>query len=393
MFLIREAKLDDSDMLFKLARTSHFVNLPPNKDIIEQKIVHARQCFRHLAATQRKKHRRTTEAFEGPIFMFSAEDPDSGHCLGTSMIISRMGSSDHPNVAFRLEKREFFSDDLHIGTSTQVLVLNLDTTGPTEIGGLILTPGYRRHAARIGKQLSLIRFHFIGLHRSLFGPKLLAEMMAPIEADGSSPFWEYVGRRFINLTYEEAYRASQKTRDFMLNLLPRDPIYVSLLPPEARRVIGAVGPDTIAARRLIEQMGFRYNGNVDPFDGGPHLDVRTDSVEMVQRTRFAQFVGSCAPSKAKLEGFVSVLTDGGLFRAVHTPYAEKSAGGDVLLPKPAIEALRLDRGETLGVTPASLESPPRPEDLEDTVAIAARRGGGVTKKTRSRKKTTKARSA
>ena len=390
MFLIREAKLDDSDMLFKLARTSHFVNLPPAKDIIESKIVHARQSMRHLASQQRKRKRRPSEAFDGPLFMFCAEDPESGHCLGTSMIISRMGSQTHPNVAFRLEKEEFFSDDLHIGTSTQTLILSLDTSGPTEVGGLILTPGYRRHPARIGKQLSLIRFHFIGLHRSLFGPKLLAEMMAPIDDRGNSPFWEYLGRRFINLTYEEAYRASQRTRDFMLNLLPRDPIYVSLLPPEARRVIGAVGPDTVPARRLIESLGFRYNGNIDPFDGGPHLDAKTDSIDMVKRSRFSRFAGVTPVSKSKQQGFVSVLSADGLFRAVHTKYAEREGDESVMLPKAAVEALRLEGEETIGVTPLSLSSPSRVVAEGGEMHRSPNKASLNGSKKRSKKNTTKA---
>lgn len=357
MFLIREAQPDDADMLLKLAKTSHFVNLPPAKDIIEDKIAKSRESLEHLAGRQRSRHRRTTDAFDGPIFMFSIEDTETGHCLGTSMVISRMGGPGHPNVAFKLDKRDFFSSELHIGTSTQTIQLELDESGPTEIGGLILSPAFRRHPSRVGKQLSMVRFHFIGLHRSLFAPKLLAEMMAPITADGHSPFWEYVGRRFINLTYEEAYRFSQRSRDFMFELLPREPIYISLLPPEARRVIGAVGPDTIPAVKLLESLGFTYNGKIDPFDGGPHLEAPTNAVPLVRDSALTNFAGTCSATRAKHHGFVSHLSADGRFRALHTSYASIPDGG-ICLPKPAAETLLLDQGDPIGVTPYDLAAPP-----------------------------------
>ncbi|MEM1164911.1 MAG: arginine N-succinyltransferase [Planctomycetota bacterium] len=382
MFLFRQPQLDDADMLFKLARTSHFVNLPPAKDIIEEKIVHSRQSFRALASEQRRTHRRPKAAFTGPLYMFCVEDTETGHCLGVSMVIARMGGPGHPNVSFRVDKREFFSEELHIGSSTQVLELDLDESGPTEVGGLILSPAFRRHPARVGKQLSLLRFHFIGIHRSMFAGRLLAEMMAPIDADGNSPFWEYVGRRFINLTYEEAYRFSQRSRDFMFELMPREPLYVSLLPPEARRVIGAVGPDTVPARRLLEALGFAANGCVDIFDGGPHLDVKTDDVPLVKDSALVEYAGTIAASKAKSSGFVSHLTTDGDFRALHTPFTRSA--GKVRVPKAAAEALVLETGDLVGVTGCSLSSP------SGAAASRSRSGGGrkVSKPTTSRTKNT-----
>jgi hypothetical protein len=45
MFTIRRAKVDDADTLLKLARMVHFINLPPDKEIIVQKIIHSRNSF------------------------------------------------------------------------------------------------------------------------------------------------------------------------------------------------------------------------------------------------------------------------------------------------------------------------------------------------------------
>ncbi|MEE8466571.1 MAG: arginine N-succinyltransferase, partial [Dehalococcoidia bacterium] len=48
------------------------------------------------------------------------------------------------------------------------LQLVADESGPTEIGGLILSPAYRGHKAKLGSLLSVVRFHFMGLHPEWF---------------------------------------------------------------------------------------------------------------------------------------------------------------------------------------------------------------------------------
>src|SRR5690606_10809340 len=135
-------------------------------------------------------------------------------------------------------KREFFSKSLQTGTSHIVARLHADESGPTEIGGLILQPASRGH--RLGRFLSLVRFHLMGLHREMFADRVLAEMMAPITLDGRNMLWEYLGRRFIPLSYTEADMHCQRSREFISALLPQEDIYLSLLPPEARDVVGRV---------------------------------------------------------------------------------------------------------------------------------------------------------
>jgi arginine N-succinyltransferase len=55
-----------------------------------------------------------------------------------------------------------------------------------------------------------------------------------------------------------------------------------VLPIEAQRVIGEVGPQTKGVERLLERIGFRYCERVDPFDGGPHFLANTDEITLVQ---------------------------------------------------------------------------------------------------------------
>lgn len=360
MYLIRRAKLDDVGTLLKLARMVYFINLPPEKDIIAEKIRRSQSSFAAAGAgTPIEKllgHAGAAgsgaASAKSPVFMFCIEDSETGNCLGTSSIISRMGGPGHPNLSLQLRVREFFSRDLQQGVKHTTAQLHLDESGPTEIGGLILQPSMRGHAKRIGKQISIVRFHFMGLYRGYFSESVIAEMMGPITPDGHNTLWEYLGRRFINLTYAEADKFCQYSREFMTSLLPRDEIYLTLLPPEARALIGQVGADTLPARRMLEELGFRNYDKVDPFDGGPQLECRTDEIPLVKHTRRIEFAGTCSNAAAKQQGFVSVMHDEGDFRALHTVCA---VSGDTLkLPKDAAEALGVSGGATLGFTPLKL---------------------------------------
>jgi arginine N-succinyltransferase len=282
--------------------------------------------------------------------MFVLEDGDSGTPLGTCQIVSRMGGPGQPNLSYQLTRKEMFSSDLQVGTTHVVAKLHLDESAPTEVGGLILQPSMRSHRQRLGRFLSYIRFHFIGLYPELFADRVLAEMMAPISHDGQNPFWEYFGRRFINLSYPEADRFCQHSKEFMLSLLPREEIYLTLLPAEARSAVGQVSPETVPARRMLEKLGFKYHNRIDPFDGGPHLEARTSDIEIVKKTMRAVLADTIAPDACTVSGYASVLTSDGDFRAVETPMSIDKQGR-VRLPREAVEALKVETKEAVGITP------------------------------------------
>ncbi|MCG3123820.1 MAG: Arginine N-succinyltransferase [Phycisphaerales bacterium] len=293
-------------------------------------------------------------AAKSDVFMFVLEDVEAAACLGTSQVISHMGGPGNPNLSFKLSRREFFSQSLQFGATHIVATLYLDESGPSELGGLILQPSYRSHKAKLGRLLSLVRFHFIALHRDMFSDRLIAELMAPISPDGQNVLWEYLGRRFINLTYAEADRFCQYSREFMLALLPREEIFLTLLPPEARAVIGQVGPETMPARKMLEKIGFRYKDFVDPFDGGPHLEANTGEIKLIRDTRLLTLGEPINATAATRSGIVSRLESDGEFRASHVDFAEGAT--TVRLTRESMKQLSVEPGMQLGVTPME---PPR----------------------------------
>lgn len=383
MFLIRRAMMDDVPALMKLARTVHFINLPPEKDILDDRVSWSRACFLLAAesaasttppAAPKKRAAKSAVAptdsqnlagslqhMSGrtPLFMFVLEDTEAQSVVGTAQVISRMGGPGFPNVSLQLESKDLFSTSLQTGVRHTLARLHLDETSPTEIGGLILQHSLRGHKQKLGRFLSLIRFQFMAMHRALFSPRVLAEMMGVINPAGASPFWDHCTRAFINLTYEQADRFCQQNKEFLLTLFPREPLYLTLLPPQARAVVGQVGPETVPARKMLEALGFTFHNRVDPFDAGPHLEAALDDLEPVRTTvstRLGAPLKDDAAARAPLAGMVSVLPEDGEFRAVQCPYALDKAGR-VQVTRSVLDALGAEPGQPCGYTPIATGAP------------------------------------
>jgi arginine N-succinyltransferase len=390
MFVVRRAMMSDLPTLHKMSKMVHFINLPPDQEIIADKIRNSRKSFARAASDAKTVHKPKGHSSGGgmsektamaDIFMFVLEEVNTEGCIGTSQLVSQMGGVGHPNVCFKLETRDKYANDLKFGTRHTVARVHLDESGPTELGGLIMQPSFRGHKMKLGRFVALIRFHFIGLHRKMFRPTILAELMAPITSNGESLVWDTLGRRFIPLSYDEADRFCQYSREFMTELLPEGDIHLSLLPPAARAQIGEVGPETLPARRMLENLGFAYEGFVDPFDGGPYVTAKTDEIEMVKDTFHAVLGASIEQSQTDQAGIVSVLSSDGDFRAVQTAFwVDRS--GKLRLTSEAMIALHADAGVEAGCTPMRV-----PVDVGGGKKKAAKKASKkkVAKKTVSKK--------
>ncbi len=335
MFIIRQATIDDMGELLKLSRLVHSFNLPQDKDALAAKIARSRRSFSGQAASERERE-----------FVFVLEDTESRSVIGTSSVYSCISWPGHPHLFFRVRKREHYSDDLGTGQVHVTIQLDTDESGPSEVGGLILAPGYRRHPERLGWMLSMVRFHFMGLHRRDFKQRILAEMMGALTPDSRSSLWDYLGRRFINLSYTEADTFNQRSKEFITSLFPRTEIYISLLPPEARRLVGTVGDETQPALRMLERNGFVNRDHVDPFDGGPYLEAQRDEIPVVRRT-FARKLLAARPKGRSLQAIVSAHGTHG-FKATRSRIMLSGEG--VWVPGDVTAALSAKAGDRIGVT-------------------------------------------
>lgn len=270
MFRIRQSYREDVDQVLAVAEHLDTVNLPAERGHIEKILELSEKSF----------------AAEVPVvereFLFVLEDLAKKRIIGTSMIYAQHGTKRAPHIFFRVENDERYSVTLDKHFIHQTLRIGYNYSGPTEIGGLILLPEYRRNTEALGKTLSYVRFLFIRMHRPLFRAQVLSELLPPLETDGTSKLWEALGRKFTGLTYQEADLISKDNKEFIHALFPDDPIHTELLPDDVQRIIGQVGPETRAVEAMLRRIGFDYAGQIDPFDGGPHFTANTDEITLVQ---------------------------------------------------------------------------------------------------------------
>src|SRR6476646_2343811 len=273
MFRIRQSYREDVDQVFAVAEHLDTVNLPNDRGVIESLLDRSVKSFSgELPVTERE-------------FLFVLEALEHKKIIGTSILYAQHGSKRAPHIFFRVEQDERYSVTLDRYFVHQTLRIGYNYNGPTEIGGLILLPEYRRNASALGKALSYVRFLFIRMHREIFRDHVLSELLPPLEPDGTSKLWEALGRHFTGLTYQEADRISKDNKEFIQSLFPDDPIHTELLPEDVRAVIGKVGGETQAVETMLRRIGFDYAEQIDPFDGGPHFVARTDDITIVRTAR------------------------------------------------------------------------------------------------------------
>ena len=218
-------------------------------------------------------------------FVFVLEDLSRKRIIGTSIIYAQHGTKRAPHIFYRVENDERYSVTLDKHFVHPTLRIGYNYSGPTEIGGLILLPEFRRNSEALGKTLSYVRFLFIRMHRPWFRTHVLSELLPPLETDGTSRLWEALGRKFTGLTYQEADLLSKDNKEFIHALCPDDAIHTELLPDDVRAIIGKVGPETQAVERMLRRIGFEYANQIDPFDGGPHFIANTDEISLVRQAR------------------------------------------------------------------------------------------------------------
>jgi arginine N-succinyltransferase len=88
------------------------------------------------------------------------------------------------------------------------------------------------------------------------------------------------------MTFPEAdeFNAIHGTQ-FIADLFPKTPIYVSMLPESARAVMGQPHPTGKAALKMLENEGFVWDCYVDIFDGGPTVTARTDTIRTIREAK------------------------------------------------------------------------------------------------------------
>jgi arginine N-succinyltransferase len=339
VLIVRPIGPGDLDALVDLAHQLDSMNLPAEREFLEKRIQLSERSFAGAHADRREA-----------VYVFALEDTDSGRCVGTSSIIAKHGRPGRPYFWLAVTNEERRSADLGVRFVHRKLQLFSTEDGPTEIGGIILDPAYRRHKEKCGKALSIVRFAYISMHPERFEREVIAEMISPYYESGRSLLWDAFGARFTGLPYREADHLSSRTKQFIADLFPRDPVYVTLFPEPVQAVIGRPNDSAKAALRILEKIGFRSLNQVDPFDGGPYYGAARDAIISVRERRQLVLPGAVAMhATAPPSPLALVATEGRYgFRATVVPIGQE---GEPFVSMQCRDALGVAGGDRINVTP------------------------------------------
>ncbi|MBI5250783.1 MAG: arginine N-succinyltransferase [Desulfomonile tiedjei] len=346
MLVIRPVETKDLDRLYELANLAGFglTSLPKDEKVLKSRIVESVHSFAKPAEKPR-----------GELYIFVLEDVEKGIVAGTSNILSKVGGFE-PFYAYKIQTCVHESKILSIRKEIQSLLLVAEHSGPTEIGGIYLAPEYRKHG--VGRLLSLFRFVFMALDPKRFEPKVIAEIRGVVDDRGQSPFWEALGRHFFDMDYSKADLLSIANKRFIADLMPTCPIYVPLLPPEAREVLGKAHEQAKPALRMLEEEGFAYSGMVDIFEAGPIVECPLGHIRTVKESRLTT-VDQITTGQMDSPPFIIARSQGD-FRACMGAVDETPLEG-IRISVQVAETLSLSLGDKVMISPLrSLPSQTKP---------------------------------
>jgi arginine N-succinyltransferase len=331
--IVRPAAARDLPQMIALIQAlgSGMTTMPSDADALAAKIDRSEQSFAGHAKSDIQ-------------YVLVLED-DGGRLLGTSAVYPRIGDN-HGFFSYKLTRLVQRSNLLERRMDLELLTLNNDYTGATEVGSLAVAPSQRGTGA--GRLMARARYMLIASFPHLFAETVIAEMRGWQDENSRSPFWDAIGARFFDLPFEEADRLSAlEGAGFIAELMPKHPIYTALLPDAARTAIGKPHHESAKAMAMLLAEDFRYDGHVDVFDGGPQIHIARDKIRTVTDSRPAR-VAKNGPARPAVPLLLSntLLTH---FRVIETEGCAEN--GTVILDDQMRRILDVQSGDTVRVAP------------------------------------------
>lgn len=333
MMVIRPVERDDLSQLMALAGKTGggLTSLPVDSATLQARIDRSLQTWEDSLP----------RAEQGYVFVLA--DSEDNRAVGICAIEVAVGLQD-PWYNFRVGTQVHASKELNVYAALPTLSLSNDHTGSSELCTLFLDPDYRD--GKNGYLLSKSRFLFMANFRERFMNRVVAEMRGVSDEQGHSPFWESVGSRFFSMEFSKAdFLSGTGQKSFIAELMPKHPLYIDYLTPEAQAVIGQVHPQTAPARAVLEAEGFRYLNYVDIFDGGPTLECDIDHIRAVRKSRLRSAERGENPADGPL--CLVANNDYRQFRVVLIP--AKADSDSVQLTDEQMRALHCQPGDSLRV--------------------------------------------
>jgi arginine N-succinyltransferase len=170
------------------------------------------------------------------------------------------------------------------------------------------------------------------------------------DANGSSPFWDALGRKFFKMDFLDAEKVigGARNRTLIVELMPHYPVYVPLLPGDAQAAMGQIHPDGELAFNLMTEEGFEADDYIDIFDGGPILQAHKNSLRSFTGSVVRSVVlDERAGSRDAAVSYAIAASSEQNFRAITVVCPSVDAGESAHLPQAAIDALMVAPGDSV----------------------------------------------
>src|SRR5512143_2606708 len=186
MFFVRPIARDDLTAVLALSeRTGRgLTTLPANRERLLERIERSLASFEGA----------TDKASACYMFVLAEAGTDGERVVGISAIEAAVGLKE-PWYNYHVGTLVHASRALDVYTVAPTLFLCNDHTGHTELCSLFLDERYR--TGKNGPLLAKSRLLFIAEFVELFAETIIAELRGRLEPDGTSPFWEGLGRHFF----------------------------------------------------------------------------------------------------------------------------------------------------------------------------------------------------
>ncbi|CRX38390.1 arginine N-succinyltransferase [Estrella lausannensis] len=330
MYLFRQIEEKDIDEVYQMALEAHsgVTSLPKNRDLIKKKIEMSLSSFDSI------NHKKQ----ENSLFLFVLENKESQELIGVSGIKSGGGREaplhhytlqeevrDHPSMLSQAKK------------TTRILIPERSRAPYSELCSLFLKRKERKSG--IGRLLSLARFLFIKEHPGLFEREIKASLRGVFDERDLSPFYENVGRKFVDIEYDKFVDLVRQDPSLILAAIPSFPLTIELLAPEARNAIGVPHQNTVPAKHMLEAQGLVFDNEVDLLDAGPILKGNLHSTRPWIHAKKGSIAEITPTSKGKK---IIIASSHMTFRAIlHVAEAQD----EVHIGKKTLELLQAEPGE------------------------------------------------
>lgn len=275
MLFVRPGELSDMDQLERMACADGPIlhSLPSDRQRLQELVGRSNLSLQAEVRYPAQEN-----------YLFVLEDSDTGELLGSASISARAGH-DEPFHAFREQVSVHASRTLNVNHEVRALMLSHDLTSHSRLTGFYLDSGACDQPRLAASLLSSARIGFAAQSRERFADDLFTLLPGVTDQSGRVPFWDGVGSKFFNRNFREMeFESRGRSRTFIAEMMPTDPLYVALLSPEAQQSLGRPHAGFRELYELHLAEGMKPSRFVDIFDGGPVMVASFDSCYSVRHS-------------------------------------------------------------------------------------------------------------